>query len=70
MLNLRGLVVACIREVDGYSVKRMEEVTAYYWLFFVFFIEFLPLAALLLPLLHYFGICISLGLGLEDIHCT
>ena len=36
MLNLRGLEVACIREVDGNSVRRVEEVTAYYW-FFVFF---------------------------------
>ena len=55
MLNLRGLEVACIEEVDGGSVRRKVEMTVYYW-FFVFFIAFLTLITPLLPLLHYFGI--------------
>ena len=69
MLNIRGLKMACIREVDCNSVRRKEEVTVYYW-FFVFSSPFLILVTPLWSLLYTFGICIlwclSLALGLED----
>ena len=40
MLNLGGIEVTCIREVDGNRVRRKEEVTVYYCFFFSFFISF------------------------------
>ena len=58
MLNLRGLEVACITEVDGNSLTGEEEVTVYHWFFVFFSSDFLILVTPLLPFLHYFGICV------------
>ena len=73
MLNLLGLEVACIREVDDSSVWRKGKVTIYYW-FLVFFIAFFdschPFISLTTSFwhLHIMVVIIRLGFGGHSLH--
>ena len=72
MLNLRGLEVACIWEVEGNSVRR-KEVTVYYW-FLVIFIAFFDSCHPFIPLntlfwhLHIMVVIIRVGFVGHSLH--